>query len=43
MIAEGEMIQVVEREKIRRACFIEHKSMRQIAHEMKHSRTKVAV
>jgi len=35
------MIQVDEREKIRRAYFFEHKSMRQIAREMKHSRTVV--
>jgi transposase len=41
MVAEEEMIQVDEREKIRRAYFFEHKSMRQIAREMKHSRTTV--
>ena len=32
------MIQVDEREQIRRAYFIEHKSMRQIAKELRHSR-----
>jgi len=35
------MIKVDEREKIRRAYFFEHKSMRRIAREMKHSRTTV--
>ena len=34
MIAEGGMISVEEREKIRRAYFIEKKSMRQIAREL---------
>jgi transposase len=41
MVAEREMIKVDEREKIRRAYFFEHKSMRQIAREMQHSRTTV--
>jgi transposase len=41
MIAEEEMIKVDEREKIRRAYFIEHKSMRRIARELKHSRETV--
>jgi len=41
MIAEWEMIKVDEREKIRRAYFIEHKSMRRIARELKHSRETV--
>jgi transposase len=41
MIAEEEMIKVDRREKIRRAYFHEHKSIRQIAREMKHSRTTV--
>ena len=35
------MIRVEEREKIRRAYFIEHKSMRQIAKELRHSRETV--
>lgn len=35
------MIKVDEREKIRRAYFIEHKSMRQIARELGHSRNTV--
>jgi transposase len=35
------MIKVDEREKIRRAYFIEHKSMRQIARELRHSRNSV--
>jgi len=35
------MIKVDEREKIRRAYFIEHKSMRRIARELKHSRETV--
>jgi len=35
------MIQVDEREKMRRAHFFEHKSMRQIARELGHSRTTV--
>ena len=41
MVAEEEMIQVDEREKIRRAYFLEGKSMRQIAKEQRHSRTTV--
>lgn len=35
------MIRVEEREKIRRAYFIEHKRMRQIAKELRHSRETV--
>jgi transposase len=41
MIVEEEMIKVDERERIRRAYFIEHKSMRQIARELRHSRGTV--
>jgi transposase len=41
MVAEGEMIKVDEREKIRRAYFREGKSIRQIAREQRHSRTTV--
>ena len=35
------MLQVEDREKIRRAYFVEHKSIRQISREMHHSRDKV--
>jgi transposase len=41
MIAEEEMISVEDREKIRRAYFIENKSQRQIARELGHSRKTV--
>ncbi len=41
MIAEEEMIQVEEREQIRRAYFVEAKSIRQIAKELGHSRPTV--
>ncbi len=41
VVAEVEMIKVDERERIRRAYFLEGKSIRQIAREMKHSRTTV--
>jgi transposase len=41
MVVEEEMIKVDEREKIRRAYFIEHKSMRRIARELRHSRDTV--
>ena len=41
VVAEAEMIKVDERERIRRAYFLEGKSIRQIAREMKHSRTTV--
>jgi transposase len=41
MIAEEEMIKVDKRERIRRAYFHEHKSIRRIAREMGHSRTTV--
>lgn len=41
MMAEGEMIQVDERERVRRAYFVEQMSMRQIAKEMGHSRHTV--
>jgi transposase len=41
MVAEEEMIRVEDRERIRRAYFIEHKSMRQIARELRHSRDTV--
>jgi transposase len=41
VIVEEEMIQVEQREQIRRAYFIEHKSMRQIARELGHSRETV--
>jgi len=42
MVAEGEMIEVDERERIRRAYYLEGKSIRQIAKEMHHSRDTVA-
>lgn len=41
MIAEEEMINVEQREKIRRAYFVEEKSIRQIARELKCSRPTV--
>jgi len=41
MVAEEEMISVDEREKIRRAYFIDGKSQRQIARELGHSRRTV--
>ncbi len=41
MIAEEEMIKVEDRERIRRAYFLEHKSIRKIAKELKHSRDMV--
>ena len=41
MIAEEEMIRVEDRERIRRAYFVEHKSMRQIARELRHGRDTV--
>ena len=41
MVAEEEMIRVEDREQIRRAYFIEHKSMRQIARDLGHSRDTV--
>jgi transposase-like protein len=41
MVAEGEMIQVDERERIRRAYFLERMSMREIAKELGHSRHTV--
>ena len=41
MIAEEEMISVDDRERIRRAYFLEHKSIRKIAKELKHSRDMV--
>jgi len=41
MVAEEEMIRVEDRERIRRAYFIEHKSMRQIARELGHGRDTV--
>jgi len=41
MIAEEEMIKVEDRERIRRAYFLEHKSIRQIAKELRHSRDVV--
>jgi transposase len=41
MMVEVEMITVEEREKIRRAFYLEHKSIRQIARELQHSRAKV--
>ena len=41
MIAEEEMISVEQREKIRRAYFIEEKKIRQIAREFKCSRPTV--
>jgi transposase len=41
MIAEEEMIKVDERERIRRAYYIEEKGIRQIAREMHHSRDTV--
>jgi len=41
MMAEEEMISVEDRERIRRAYFIENKSMRQIARELGHSRDTV--
>ena len=40
-IAEEEMIRVEDREKMRRAYFIENKSIRQIAKELRHSRDTV--
>jgi transposase len=41
LVAEEEMIRVEDREQIRRAYFIEHKSVRQIARELGHSRDTV--
>jgi transposase len=41
MIVEEEMIKVDERERIRRAYYIEEKSIRQIARELHHSRDTV--
>jgi transposase len=41
MVVEEEMIKVDQREKIRRAYFLEHKSMRRIARELNHSRETV--
>jgi len=41
MIVEEEMIEVEERERIRRAFFIQNKSIRQIARELHHSRKTV--
>jgi hypothetical protein len=41
MTAEEEMIKVEERERIRRAYFVEKKSIRQIARELRHSRDTV--
>lgn len=41
MIVEEEMISVEQRERIRRAYFLEHKSMRQIARDLGHSRETV--
>lgn len=41
MIAEEEMIKVEERETIRRAYYIEEKSIRQIARELHHSRETI--
>jgi len=41
MRVEEEMISVEQREQIRRAYFLEHKSMRQIARELGHSRETV--
>jgi len=41
VVAEGEMIQVDERERIRRAYFLEGMSMREIAREQGHSRHTV--
>ena len=42
MMAEGRMIRVEDREKIRRAYFIEQKSLRQIARELHVSRKTIA-
>lgn len=41
MILEGEMIKVDEMERIRRAYFVEEKSIRQVARELQHSRDTV--
>ena len=41
MIAEGEMIKVEKREKIRWAYFVQNKSIRQIAREFKCSRPTI--
>jgi len=41
MIAEEEMISVDDREQVRRAYFLDHKSIRKIAKELKHSRDVV--
>jgi transposase len=41
VVAEGEMISVEQRERIRRAYFVEEKKIRQIARELKCSRPTV--